>query len=87
MEIPSRRFVPPNFRVRQQAAWIWERQGWEFRRILIGGGWSIHDVIDRPQVRAAVEEQWRIHRTIEKEREVDSYIGYLEYLEYLSVTR
>ena len=66
--------------------WYGERHSNALRRILTGGGWSVHDVINRPEIRQAVTEQWRLVRTMQRDREVDVYIRYLEYIEDLRLT-
>ena len=64
--------------------WYWERRASTLRRILAGGRWSVHDVINRPEIRQAVTTQWRLVRRIGRDREVDAYIRYLEYVERIS---
>lgn len=71
-------------RVRDEASSYWEQRGLRLRRLLEGGGWTIHDVVNRPGVRAAVREQWRLASLLEEDRAVDDYIGYLEYVEAVS---
>jgi hypothetical protein len=66
------------------AGWYWERRSWKLRRILESGGWSIHDVVNRPDIRRAVSEQWRLSGRMEQDRRVTSYILYLEYQEAIS---
>lgn len=64
--------------------WYWQRHFHTLRRILASGGWSVHDVINRPDIRGAVTEQWRLALMMQRERDVQSYIQYLEYLEDVS---
>lgn len=66
---------------RDRAAWILERRGYALRRILAGGRWSIHDVVNDSVVRRAVAEQWRLHRMSELDRDVAATIASLERLE------
>lgn len=69
---------------RPPVGWYWERRFSALRRILVSGGWSVHDVVNRPEIRRAVAEQWRLALTMQRDRNVDGYIRYLEYLERLS---
>lgn len=76
----SRRSAPPS-RVREHPGSYWERRNWQLRRILQAGHWTIHDVLNRQEVRAAVTAQWRLARRMDEDRQVDAYIDYLEYLD------
>lgn len=79
----AHRSVPPRL-AREHAAWYLEQRSWLFRRILEGGNWTIHDLIDRPDIRDAVKRHWQLSRRMERDREVEAYINYLEYLEAVS---
>jgi hypothetical protein len=37
--------------------------------------------VNHARIREAVREQWRLGRILEENREVESYIAYLEYLD------
>lgn len=67
--------------VRETPGWYWERRAWRLRRLLECGGWSIHDLITQPAVRAAIREQWRLSNCMEEARQVEAFIARLEYLE------
>ena len=66
--------------------WYWERRSSTLRRILASGGWSVHDIINRPHIRSAVNEQWRLVLTMRRDRDMNAYFRYLEYLEDISPT-
>lgn len=70
--------------VRDVAGAYREQRRFRLRRILEGGRWSVHDVINSPRVRVAVTEQWRITARMEQDHAVEGYIAYLEYLEAVS---
>ena len=57
------------------------RSCWQLQRILQAGGWTIHDVVNRKEIRWAVMGQWQLTRAIEQDREIEAYISYLEYIE------
>jgi len=65
-------------------AWYWEQRYHALQRILASGGWSVHDIINRPEIRRAVSEQWQLTATMEQDRNVGAYIRYLEYREHLA---
>jgi hypothetical protein len=69
---------------RDEATSFWEERGYRLRRILEGGGWSIHDVVNGTGVSGAVREQWRLSSLMEQERAVEGYIAFLEYVDAVS---
>ena len=77
-------FTPHLSPVREAPGWYWERRAWRLRRLLESGGWSIHDLINQPVIRAAVREQWRISNRMEEDRQVEALINRLEYLEAIT---
>lgn len=83
MIVPRIDLYPQPRRERDSPAWILERRAWELRRILEAGRWTIHDIVNRRDVRQAVSEQWRLLRLIELDRDVEATLGYLERLERL----
>jgi hypothetical protein len=70
--------------VQDAAAWYWHRRSWRLWQILEAGGWSIHDVINRPAIRAAVARQWRLSSQMEEYRRIEATISYLEHLDAAS---
>lgn len=69
---------------RSEASAFFEEGTYRLHRILEGGGWSIHDVVNQSRIRGAVAEQWRLQGLMEQERAVESYIAFLEYVEAVS---
>jgi len=70
--------------VREAPGWYWERRAWRLRRLLESGGWSIHDLINQPTIRAAIREQWRISNCMEEDHQVEAFINHLEYVEAIT---
>ena len=68
-------------RVHDDASAYWEERRLRLRRLLEGGRWSIHDVVNSPRVRHAVSEQWRLGCVLEQDQAVDDYIAYLELID------
>ena len=48
-----------------------ETRAWPLRRVLQGGRWTIHDVINRSDVRNAVRAQFVLGARLERDREVE----------------
>lgn len=83
MIVPRKDLYPQPRPQRDLPVWILERRAWELRRILEAGRWTIHDVVNRPEIRQAVSEQWRLIRRFELDRDVEATLQYLERLEQL----
>lgn len=80
MPFPSLRAYRPVHpeRVTETPALYRESSSGRLRRLLEGGRWTVHDLINRAEIRAAVREQFRLAAWMEQDRQVEDYLRFLE---------